>query len=345
MWKGCLFLFAVFLITLLLNWYVLGTMAAAHAAVVSFVLAGSVTLFAGGLWGVVDAARTRRQPESDRSHWRHGQKIRVGGTVQSLGRPLRTPVSGAEAVAVECEMEAATTLPQESASSAPDLAPPSLRVLESVPFGLQTTQGIIPIRGMPFLRKFPHLQYDDRSMGTRSLSFVLERRWESTNLQRGLASFGHLVNSSGAEMRISLANPRAVRTLFAPEGQPAVGWLDGQAPQLQGQAAVDTLGRRLAARPWRYREYSLAPGAEVTVEGTYQEDPPRIEVGRWMLDGSGMHAFQPGLAAATASAQWWQAIAFTTVIGLVSAALHVAIFARGGTWYREFLAWTETWPR
>jgi hypothetical protein len=303
-----------------------------------------VTLSAGGLQGMLASLRTKMRPETDQGNWQDGQPIRVGGVVQALGAAGKTPFTGTDAVVVEFEMQAARQTPEETATKN-RVAPPSVRGIDCVPFGIVTSHGFVAVRGTPWLKNFPPAVSWDQRYQAQALPLLMQRRWQVANFEAGKAAFAQYLNEAGTSVNANVVNNRAVRTLFAPEGQPTAGWLEGQAPpQLQGQPAAEAMAQRVATRRWQFWEYALQPGAEVTVEGKFLANPPRIEVGRWMLDGSAMDAIRPGLAAQTASRQWWQALGFTVFMMAVTGALHYVVYAEGGVRYRQMVEWFESLP-
>lgn len=347
MWIGCLILLGTLAVAVFLEHRMVLAMGLPHVWLAAGVLAGSVTATVGGLQGVIAALRTKLNPETDTASWQDGQKVRVGGVVQPMGPVLKTPFLGTDAVVMEFEMKAANRTPEESSSAASTgkIVPPSVRGIDSVPFGMITSHGLVAVSGTPWLKNFRPVESVDQRYQAPALQLLMQRKWQVADFEMGNAIYEQYIDQQDRDVHLYLANRRAVSTLFAPEGQPTAGWIEGKAPpQLQGQPAADAVAKRLASRLWRFQEYALQPGAEVTVEGTYLAYPPRIEIGRWMLDGSAMNAVRPGLAAKTAASQWWQALVFTSGVAVLTIALHYMVYAERGARYREMVEWVASLP-
>ncbi|MCW5965753.1 MAG: hypothetical protein KIT83_17070 [Bryobacterales bacterium] len=347
MWKGCLVLLGVLVVALYWEHQMVTASNIPNTWIVVGLLAGSVTATVGGLQGVIAALRTRLNPETEVGNWQDGQKVRVGGVVQPKGAALKTPFWATDAVVMEFEMSAANRAPEESSSSPSTgrVVPPSVRGIDAVPFGIVTSHGFVAVSGSPWLKNFrPTVSVDQRYQAP-ALHLLTERKWQIADFEMGNAIYEQYLNQQDQDVHLYLANRRAVSTLFAPVGQPTAGWIERQAPpQLQGQQAVDAIAQRLASRRWRFKEFTLQPGAEVTVEGTFMANPPRIEVGRWMLDGSAMNAVRPGLAAKTAASQWWQALVFTVAVAALTVAMHYLVYAESGRLYRNLVEWAAGLP-
>ncbi len=345
--KGCLLLVGVFAAAYFVEVALLAQSDIPYHRIVSVALALSVTLMVGAVQGLVDSVKVRRNPETSRARWQDGQQIRAGGVVQPQGPLLHSPFHGVEAVVMDFEMTVAVRTADEASSrSSPGrVSPPSIRGIDVVPFGLLTGEGFVRIAGTPSLRHFPPWTSTDDRLGARAIPLLMERKWHIAGLADGLALIQQNWDKADSAIRFGVVNKRAEKTLFTPDGELSAGWRENQPPpQLQGEAAAEALRRRMDTRRWRYEEYVLSPGAEVTVEGVYRENPPRIEIGRWRLDGTASHAIQPGLPAATAASQWWLALSFTTLMLVVLLAVHYLVYARQGLAYRELLEWVRNWP-
>jgi hypothetical protein len=102
---------------------------------------------------------------------------------------------------------------------------------------------------------------------------------------------------------------------------------------------VAAVRARLARHRWQLKERSLGPGDEVTVEGIYRADPPRIEVGRGPSLGAPERGIRPGLPAVTGRREARTAVAFALALAAAAAAAHWFVYSSGGALYRSLVDW------
>ena len=338
--KGCLALTGLFAIALLLERLALGERGLPVPWLAATLLAASLTLALGSAQGVARALRRRREPESGPAAWRDGETVRTGGRIEAVGPLLRTPLGGRDAVLVEYSIYRVSSRARIGGNPQARPAAPSARGLEMVPFRVRSAAGAIAIDGWASLGQFPERDCDHAAGREGAARRLATEPWRVSTVDEAWGAARELLGGQRSALALRLANPAAVRELLAPEGEPNAGrWSEGPPPDLEGEAAVEAVRARLARHRWQLRERLLGPGDEVTVEGIYRADPPRIEVGRGPSLDAPERGIRPGLPAATGRREARTAVAFALALAAVAAAAHWFVFSSGGQLYHSLVEW------
>ena len=339
--KGCLTLTGLFGLALFLERLALGERGMPLPWLAAALLAASLTLALGSVQGVAQALRRRNAPESEPSRWRDGESVRTGGRIEPSGPLLRTPLGGCDAVLVEYSIYRVPSQARIGGNPQARPTPPSAKGLEMVPFRVRNAAGAIAIDGWASLAQFPEADCDHAAGREGAARVLASEPWRVSTPDEAVHAGRELLGGpAGTPLALRLANPAAVRELLAPEGEPNAGrWTGGPPPDLEGEAAVAAVRARLARHRWLLKERRLAPGDEVTVEGIYRADPPRIEVGRGPSLGAPERGIRPGLPDVTARREAHTALAFALALAVVAAAAHWLVFSSGGQFYRGLVDW------
>jgi len=338
--KGCLSLTGVFVLALLLERSALAERGLPFPWLAAALLAAIVTLALGSVQGVARGLRRRKAPESGPAEWREGEVVRTGGQIEPAGTLLRTPLGGRDAVLVEYSIFRVPSRASIGGNLQARPTPPSARGLEMVPFRVRSGAGAIAVDGWPSLKQFPETDCDDEAGREGAARVLACEPWRVSTADEAARAAQELLGGPGSPLPLRLVNPAAVRELLAPEGEPNAGrWSGGPAPDLEGKAAVAAVRARLAEHRWQLKERSLGPGDEVTVEGIYRADPPRIEVGPGPSLGAPERGIRPGLPAVTGRQEARTAVAFALALAAAAAAAHWFVYSSGGALYRSLVDW------
>lgn len=342
--KGCLVLTGLFAIALVAERAAIVERGLPLPWAAATALAATLTLALASAEGVARALRRRREPETAAADWRDGESVRTGGRVEAATDPLRAPLSGRQAVVAESSIYRVRSRAVIGGNLQARPTPPHARGVEMVPFLVRGPAGAVAIQGCPGLGRFPEVDCADEPSLERAARLLAQEPWRVSTVAEGWNAAQGLLGGAEASLPLRLINPEAVRVLLAPEGEPSAGrWSGGPTPDLEGEPAVAAILARLARRsgqqPWHLKERCLAPGDEVTVEGIYRANPPRIEVGRGPAAGAPERGIRPGLPALTGRQEARTASVFALALAAAAAAAHWVVFASDGALYRAFVAW------
>lgn len=319
MGRGCLPLIGLLIVALAVEWWLVGALGLPFGALIAALLALAVTMALGSLQGVAQAWRQRAAPEDDPATWRDGATVRVQGTLQAATEATRAPFSERPAVYLEYGAWAVQTAAEVQVAQRAHW-----RGLVGAPAVLQTAAGPLALRGMPPVRFWPEQQFSGEPFRTRAAQHLAATEWRratdlaSFNPADALAEWaGHAQDGA---MRMHVMNA---------EAEHALG--------LVGGGAVDTeaLRQRLAERAWTFAERVVSPGAEVTVVGTYREQPRGIEVG--LSPRHPDHAVHLGSAAPLAGRHWRTTLVFALALVALAVAAHLFVYVDGGAHVRSLL--------
>lgn len=338
--RGCLLLLGLFAAALVVERAVVEGRGLPAPWLAAAVLAASLTLVVGSVWGIVRALRQRRGPQTGRDGWTDGAVVRTGGQIEPVGPLLRSPLGGREALVVEYSVSRTPSWASIGGSPQARPTPPLACGLEAVPFRLRTASETVAIEGCPSLNHFPEVDCGDSDGQVRAARLLAAHTWRVSTVDEVWRAAHELLDGQEAALPLRVANPACVRALLAPAGEPsAARWSESPPPDLDGDAAEAAIHSRLCRHPWLLKERVLAPGADVTVVGIFRASPPRIEVGRRLLGRDPEYGIRPGLPSANASRDATTAVAFAAVLAGLAAAAHWVIFASGGSLYRAFFDW------
>ena len=335
------FLSGLLVVCLAGEWWLLRNRDLPYMWALVLLLGGGLAQIGAALPVLWNAFQTTQQPESDPSAWQDGRRVRIGGVVKAVRETLRTPFTGEDAVCLEFILRVADIGEGEVQTliSPRRHLPPMMRGYDQVPFGIVTSRGFIAVEGTPSLRRLEPWASLDPAHCAAAGALLARARWLLADLRPGGEGvYRKFVGEQDKSVKLYLLNTRLAELMLMPKDQPTAGWLkDYPPPQLEGQAAAEALARRMRQRFWKFYEYSLRTGAEVTVEGVYRESPPRIEIGNWIRDYRVLDAIRPGRAEVTAKAQlrfeWISLLLGIAVTGW----LHYAVYANGGALYRTLI--------
>jgi hypothetical protein len=314
MWRGCLLLVAVYVAVLYLEYQQIQTLP--YAEYVAAALALGVTLFLGSLWGLADALRLRARPETDVSQWREGEQVRISGILLPTGKPVHAPIS--ERPAVFC-CYSGRTPENEFGVVNPD--PPHWRGLIAAPCQLRTGAAQLAVLGIPSLHEVPNTVFQGRQHYPRAARHLATAAWQiSPSIAKvTLTQLGQAFTTGGSGLPPHLINTAALERL-----------------QMQiGQSSEAELLAQLEQRQWQFEESVVAPGAEVTLVGTYRASPPAIDINYAV--GTPNHALHLGAASQTAARQLTSTVIFIVILSGLTAAAHYAVYAQQNLWYRAAL--------
>lgn len=338
--RGCLLLLVLFTTTFVVERAVVEGRGLPAPWLAAVVLAASLTLAVGSVSGVVRTLRQRRRPETGRDGWVDGATVRVGGQVEAVGPPLRSPLGGREAVVVEYSVSRTPSWARIGGSPQARPTPPLACGLEAVPFRLRTASETVAVEGCPSLSHFAEVDCGDSDGRVRAARLLAAHTWCVSTVSEVWRTARELLDRQEVALPLRMANSACVRALLAPAGEPSAGrWSEGPPPDLEGDAAEAAIHSRLSRHPWQLKERLLAPAAVVTVVGVYRASPPRIEVGHRVFGRDPDHGIRPGLPLANASREARTAVAFAAVLAGLAAGAHWAIHASEGSLYRAFLDW------
>lgn len=338
--KGCLLLLGLLSGALVVERAVVEGRGLPAPWLAATVLAASLTLAVGSVWGIVRVLRQRRLPQTGRDGWTDGAVVRTGGQVEPVGPLLRSPLGGREALVVEYSVSRTPSWARIGGSPQARPTPPLACGLEAVPFRLRTASDTVAIEGCPSLNHFPEVDCGDSDGRARAARLLAAHTWRVSTVDEVWRAARELLDGQEAALPLRLANPACVRALLAPAGEPSAGrWSESPPPDLEGEAAAAAIHSRLCRHPWQLKERVLAPGADVTLVGIYRVSPPRIEVGSRLFGPDPDYGMRPGLPSANASRDAGTAAMFAAVLVGLAAAAHWAVYASGGSLYRAFLDW------
>ncbi|HSM28801.1 MAG TPA: hypothetical protein VK855_11945 [Thioalkalivibrio sp.] len=338
--KGCLTLIVLFALALFVEQALLVERSQPFPWLAAALLAASLTLALGSVQGVARALARRSEPETGPTEWREGRIVRTGGRIEPAGSLLRTPLGGREAVVVEYSIYRVPSRAQIGGSLQARPTPPHAHGLEMVPFRVRGAAGAIGIDGCPSLGQVPEADCDHEAGREGAARVLASETWRVSTVDEAASAAQALLGGRETALPLRLVNAAAVRELLAPEGEPNAGrWSGGPPPDLEGDAAVTAVRTRLAKQRWQLKERSLGPGDEVTVEGIYRADPPRIEVGRGPSLRAPERGIRPGLPAVTGRREARTAIAFALALASVAAVAHWFVYSSDGALYRSLVDW------
>lgn len=319
MGRGCLPLVVLLLVALGVEWWLVDALGLPFGALIAVLLALALTLAVGSLQGVAQAWRQRAAPEDDPSTWRDGASIRVQGTLQAAAEASRAPFSERPAVYLEYGAWAVKTAAEVQVAQRAHW-----RGLVGAAAVLQTAAGPVALRGMPPARFWPEQQFSGEPYRTRAARHLAATAWRRAT---DAASFGP--GDAMSEWTGQAQDGGTRMHVINAEAEHALG--------LDANHAVDTeaLRQRLAERAWTFTERVVAPGAQVTVVGTYREQPRCIEVG--LSPQHADHAVHPGSAAPLAARNWRTTLAFALALLALAVAAHLFVYVDGGAQLRRVL--------
>lgn len=312
--RGCLLWVVVYAVVWFLEHQQL--QALPYATALATALALGVTLWLGSLQGLAQALRQRAQPPADPSQWRDGQPVRISGLVLPSEETARAPISGAPAVFCSYMGKMADNELAIASNQAPHW-----HGQVAVPCVLSTGTLRLPLLGIPSLRHLPQTVYRGRPHVVNAARHLAGTGWAVAPHvgQVDLADLAQAFEAGYAGLPAHLINTAALERL-----------------QMRiGRSTEAELLRQLEANDWHFGERVLPPGAEVTLEGTYQAMPPAIDIGYSARQAA--HALHLGGAARTANRQLVTTLVFVVVLGLLTAAAHHAVYAQQGALYRSAL--------
>jgi hypothetical protein len=330
MLKGCLLLLVALTAALFFEHRFITQQDLPEPWVAIGILSVLVMLLVGSIHGLFAAFAKRLSPESDPSTWKDGQEVRISGTILPQRQAIRAPFSGVDSILFRYRMWQSLERGRETLDERND---PSVNGIEMVPCTLLTNAGSLALRGFPPLRHIPIDRYSGEAHYPQAARLLATTSWRITNPSEAAKMLGDALRGDAFQPPHHVMNQTARERLLSPSGQPSAGaWQGGPPAQLSGEEAVNVLCQRMAARAWSFEEQHVPAGAQVTVEGTYSANPPSIDMGQAITKPG--HSISLGLAAETASREWIQAFLFVTVLTAIVTALHYAVYANQGQFYR-----------
>lgn len=319
MGRGCLPLIGLLIVVLAVEWWLVGALGLPFAALIAALLALAVTMAVGSLQGVARAWRQRAAPEDDPTTWRDGATVRVQGTLQAAAEAPRAPFSERPAVYLDYGSWAVDT-----AAGVQVAQRPHWRGLFGAAAVLQTAAGPIALRGMPPVRYWPEQQFSGEPYRTRAAQHFAATPWRRA---ADAASFDPA--DAMAEWTGQAQDGATRMHVVNAEAEHALGLVAG------GAVDTEALRQRLAGRAWTFAERVVAPGAQVTVVGTYREQPRCIEVG--LSPRHPDHAVHLGSAAPLAERNWRTTLAFALALAALAVAAHLFVYVDSGAQLRRVL--------
>ncbi len=310
--KGCLWLLIVLALAVVLQGRALEAAGMPLAWPIAGVLGFGVMLSVGCLQGVLQALARLRRPEDAPANWRDGELVTVSGVVQPVGTAVQAPFSGRAAVVLEYEAMACDHPVDDPQGRA------RWNGFRMAPCVLRAGTRRLTLEGFPTLRQFPLDAIDDAPCLDAAARHLAETRWtlapEIGTVD--LAQAGAMLRADVGTLPGDLINARALALLET---------------DLERMNEAE-LRSRLGKQHWLFRERVVAPGATVTVTGTFRANPQRLDVAHGVREPR--HALQPGGAEKVARRQLWQALGFSAFFLASTAAAHYLVYADGGRWLR-----------
>lgn len=191
--------------------------------------------------------RTGFHPE----RWQDGELIRFSGKVRPVGGVrMLTPVTQKPAVAFSYEFYV-----DEEDSHQYGFAG-----LDAGAFEIRTMEGGLRVKGFPLLMRLGREVSRGESWYQAAAKWLGSREWEEVKMPKVGPVVGYLSSLKGEipKLPVNQMNRRLGGRILGdgPEG----------------------IVSRLFENKWVFEEKYLAPGAEVTVEGTYVANPPAIDL-------------------------------------------------------------------
>ena len=287
------------------------------STVVATTLALGVTLCLGSLLGLVDVLRRRTQPQTDPAQWQDGQPVRISGRLLPTQAPTVAPISGQPAVYCTYSGQ----MPDNGDAIASRQAP-NWRGMLAVACEIRTDTQRLPVLGIPSLRHLPHTVYRGRPHCVNAARHLAGTSWEVAPhvSQVDLSRLGQTFDAGYAGLPEHLITSAALERL---------GMTIGQSTEAE-------LLARLEAHDWQFGERLVAPGAEVTLEGTFRASPLGIDIGYNVRQPA--HALHLGGAAHTTQRQLGSVMLLSVVLSALTAAAHYLVFAGQGELFRALLS-------
>lgn len=307
--RGCLILIVIYAVAVYLEYQLLQTLP--FAGYVAALLALAITLLVGSVQGLAQSLALHARPETDISQWRDGQPIRLTGELQAIGDAPLAPIS--DRPAVFCAYTA--RMADDEIGNASRQVP-HWRGLLAVPCRLRTDAATLGVLGIPSLREVPPSIFQGQEHYPRAARHLANTPWQTAPELATIrsAQFNEWVSEGFSGVPTHLINNAALECLRMQNGH------------------VDESGllERLKTNKWIFDERVVAPGAEVTLVGTYRANPPAIDIN--CAANTPAHALQLGSAKQTATRQLLSTVLFIALLSGLAAVAHYAVYARDHFW-------------
>lgn len=262
------------------------------------------------------ALRLRHQPQTDMSQWQDGAQIRVEGVLQATGEPLRGPISHQPALFCNYFGNTSRAGPKHFNGQIPHW-----HGLLAASCELRTRSGRLQVMGVPSLNEVPISSYDAPQTLQNAALHLATTDWQQVPdlAELDLGSLQQQVMAGYGAMPTHLIN------------RPALELLQMQVDQ---SSEADVLAR-LKMHRWRFGERLVAPGAAVTLVGTFRASPPGININTSVA--TPQHALYLGGADKNAGRQLTSNVIFMVVLATLTAAAHALVHTQQGALYLQGL--------
>ena len=285
--KGCLLIFAVFVLASFSYYSLARGSVLQHMWWVAILLGLSTSLALGSVLGLLQAFKQRLAARRPVSQWRDGDLVAFSGALRAQRRALLAPFSGKAAVMVQYEIKRAGFNRSDDSSSSSFVDYCGFLM---TPCQIHTQRGAMRLVGFPLLHKIKAQDFssDMAAAYRRAADFLFSTEFtpRAAGVMKAIAELNSVLNDEDGEIKANFWDPKGtdyVTNFDQLDADIESVVQKDPASDVESLARtklpVQKIAEQLSAAGCGLEEQLIPDGAEVTVIGTYLAAKSQINIG------------------------------------------------------------------
>ena len=289
--QGCIFLLVVLGLAIAGEFWLLDKLNIEAAWYIPVLLGFSVAILIANLQGFTMILKYWRASKVQVRDAKDGMLIAVTGRATPSGSPLVSPFGDKSCVIYEYNMRHNVRTDNSNSRIS------GFCGMGMTACNIQSPQGTVRLVGFPLMQNFPMSYYDSESALDKAAKWLAETEWKqgATSVTGALAELRDILNDEDGVLKVDLINKGSKIELMSKESNPSTDSDHSHAESEDFKSAsspIDYYRNAILDTNLTFEENFVENGAIITGIGTYQSNPPRLNIGSGFKNI--YHSLHPG---------------------------------------------------